>query len=52
MPNPLASCGGSMAEQLRRWTRNPEALSSSPALTASWITSWSSQVKILVYACK
>ena len=34
-----------MAEQLQGWTRNPEALSSSPALTASWIASWLSQVK-------
>ena len=34
-----------MAEQLQGWTRSPEALSSSPALTASWIASWSSQVK-------
>ena len=52
MPNPLVPCEGSMAEQLGRWTHNPEALSSSSALTASWIASWSSQVKILVYACK
>ena len=29
--------GASLAEQLERWTCNSEALSSSPALTASWI---------------
>ena len=32
--------GGSMAEWLERWTCNPEAPSSSPALTANWICSW------------
>ena len=29
--------GASLAEQLERWTCNSEALSSSHALTASWI---------------
>ena len=28
-----------MAERSERWTCNPEALSSSPTLTASWICS-------------
>ena len=31
--------GGTVAERLERWTCNPEALSSSPTLTASWICS-------------
>ena len=31
----LFQIGGSVAERLERWTRNPVALSSSPALTAS-----------------
>ena len=31
--------GESMAEWLERWTCNPEAPSSSPALTANWICS-------------
>ena len=31
--------GGSVAERLERWTCNPEALSSSPTLSSSWICS-------------
>ena len=29
-----------LVERLERWTCNPEAPSSSPVLTASWICSW------------
>ena len=32
--------GNSLVEQLERWTSNPEVLSSSSTLTASWICSW------------
>ena len=44
--------GGNVAERFERWTCNPEALSSSPALTASWICSRWSRVQILGHACK
>ena len=44
--------GGSVAERLERWTCNPEALSSSPTLTASRICSRWSQVHILGNDCK
>ena len=37
---PRPHYGGIMAEQLECWTCNPEATSSSPTLTASWICSW------------
>ena len=44
--------GGSVVERLERSVCDPEAPSSSPALTTSWICSWWSRVKILSHACK
>ena len=44
--------GGSVAEWLERWTCNPEAPSSSSALTAYWICSLQSRVQIRDHACK
>ena len=41
-----SSCGSSVAKWLEPWTCNLEALSSSLALTASWICSRQSQVQI------
>ena len=43
--------GGSVAKWSERWTCNSEALSSSPALTASWICSRWSRLRILGHAC-
>ena len=37
--DPTIGEAGSVSDRLERWTCNSEALSSSPALTASWICS-------------
>ena len=44
--------GGSVVDRLGRWTCNPEARSSSPALTGTGICPRQSRVQILGHACK
>ena len=48
----ISECGGSVAEWLEHRTCNPEAPSSSPALTYGWIGSGESRDQIPGRACK